>query len=100
MKFFNVDCRTALHRGRGAFIVGGIFIIFGVMDLVIQFVQQGTAMMIVGIPMMIYGAAIYAKRCVCPHCGKRFASGVRMIAEVPEICPNCHEAVDSPALEE
>lgn len=88
-----MDCRKALSRGRGAFIAGGVFAIIGVFMLVAEFVQRGVSFMVVGVPMMIYGAVVYATRCVCPHCGKRFAEGYRMIAVVPEICPNCRREV-------
>ena len=92
-----MDCYTALSRGRGAFIAGGIFMIIGVFMMVAGFTQRGVAFLIVGLPMMIYGGVVYATRCVCPHCGKRFAEGYRMIAAVPEICPNCRRAVDESA---
>ena len=60
------------------------------------FNQRGLTFMIVGIPMMIYGGVVYATNCVCPHCGKRFSEGYRMIAAVPEICPHCRREVDEP----
>ena len=96
MKMKKLDCHQALSRGRGAFIVGGIFALIGGFMLVADFTQRGVAAMIVGVPMMIYGGVVYATGCVCPHCGKRFAEGYRMIAAVPEICPHCRREVDEP----
>lgn len=96
-----MDCYAALSRGRGAFIAGGLFVIIGVFMMVAGFTQRGVAFLIVGLPMMIYGGVVYATRCVCPHCGKRFAEGYRMIAAVPEICPHCRREVnESEAVEE
>ena len=94
MRMKKLDCHQALSRGRGAFIAGGLFAIIGAFMLVAGFTQRGITFMVVGIPMMIYGGVVYATCCVCPHCGKRFAEGYRMIASVPEICPHCRREVD------
>lgn len=95
-----MDCHKALGRGRGALIVGGFFSMIGVFMLVAEYVQNGVSLMVVGVPMMIYGEVVYATRCICPHCGKRFAASYHMIAVVPKICPNCRQVVDVVADEE
>lgn len=88
-----MDCHRALHNGRGAFIAGGLFALVGAFLLVADFPQKGGVVLAVGAALMVIGTVIYTRCCVCPHCGKRFAEGFRMIAEVPAICPNCSRKV-------